>query len=57
MAFIDDLIMIRAFRISRSIMQKISVSNETEKEREVTLPSLPREPTKVLSQGFLKEIR
>lgn len=27
------------------------------KEREVTLPSLPREPTKVLSQGFLKEIR
>lgn len=54
---IDDLIMIRAFRISRSIMQKISVLKETEKEREVTLPSLPREPTKVLSQGFLKEIR
>lgn len=32
-------------------------TNETEKERKVTLPSPPREPIKVLSQGFLKEIR
>ena len=52
---IDDLIHDKS--ISDIKIHNASESNETEKEREVTLPSLPRGPTKVLSQGFLKEIR